>query len=215
MTGTESVEVRRSRREEYASQTREAVVQAARQLFAAKGFFATTVNEIADVSRVSAGTVYQQCGGKQGLLRTLMDFWTTSPLVQQTIDAIDSAATLDDALETLADSYLEFWRRYNDIVQLVLHTAAHDEEATASLQQAMVRHRTALHQIARKVRELGNFGQSFADEDFADIALYCYGPHNGYHFTLTVLGWPEVRAKAFLSGQFAHILFDLADGHPR
>src|SRR5689334_6407418 len=102
---------RRTRREEYAAQTRQAVIAAARELFAQRGFFATTVNDIADAGRVSAGTVYQQCGGKQGLLRSLMDTWTTAPLVQQTLDVIDAADNLDQALEALADSYLDFYRQ--------------------------------------------------------------------------------------------------------
>lgn len=200
---------RRSRRDEYAEQTRQAVVDAARTLFAERGYFATTVNDIADASRVSAGTVYQQCGGKQGLLRTLMDTWTSAPLVQQTLDAINATDNLDDALEALADSYLEFWRQFDDIVQLVVATAAHDAEATGSLTNAVIRHRTALHEIARKVRQLGAFPRAFSDDDFADIALYHYGPQNGFHYTVTVLGWPEQRARDFISAQFAHTLFEL------
>ena len=96
-------EPRRSRRDEYAEQTRQAVVDAARSLFAERGYFATTVNEIAEASRVSPGTVYQQCGGKQGLLRTLMDTWTTAPVVQQTLDLINAAGTLQEALQVLSN----------------------------------------------------------------------------------------------------------------
>lgn len=203
-------ELRRSRRDEYAEQTRQAVLASARALFAERGYFATTVNEIADASRVSAGTVYQQCGGKQGLLRTLMDVWTTSDLVQSTLDLVEAAETLDQVLAVLADSYLEFWRRYDDIVQLVVATAAHDESAAESLAQATVRHRSALYEIAKKVRRLGNFPRSFADGDFADITLYHYGPQNGFHFTVTVLGWPEDRAREFISSQFARSLSDIA-----
>lgn len=205
---------RRTRRDEYAEQTRQAVVEAARALFAERGYFATTVNDIAAASRVSAGTVYQQCGGKQGLLRTLMDMWTTAPLVQQTLDQVNAAESLDEALGVLADSYLEFWRRFDDIVQLVAATAAHDADATESLSQAIIRHRSALHEIARKVRHLGGFDGTFSDDDFADITLYHYGPQNGFHFTVTVLGWPEDRARDFLSAQFAHSLFEMG-GAPR
>lgn len=197
---------RRSRRDEYAEQTRQAVVDAARGLFARQGYFATTVNDIAAAGRVSAGTVYQQCGGKQGLLRTLMDMWTKAPLVQQTLDEIDRSETLDEALEALSASYLEFWRQFDDIVQLVVATAAHDVEAMESLSQAIVRHRTALHTIAQKIRQLGGLDDAFSDDDFADITLYHYGPQNGFHFTITVLGWSEAKAKAFLSAQFAHSL---------
>jgi AcrR family transcriptional regulator len=49
------------------------VVAAARRLFAENGFFQTKVEQIAKLSRVSPATVYAQCGGKQGLLRSLMD----------------------------------------------------------------------------------------------------------------------------------------------
>jgi len=203
-------EGRRSRRDEYAEQTRQAVLTSARALFAERGYVATTVNDIAAASRVSPGTVYQQCGGKQGLLRRLMDEWTTSELVQGTLDVVESAESLDKLLIALADSYLEFWRRYDDIVQLVLATAAHDEGAAESLAQATARHRTALYEIARKVRRLGGFPGSFTDEDFADITLYHYGPQNGFHFTVTVLGWPEDRARDFISAQFSRSLADIA-----
>ena len=210
MTTDSRPEPRRSRRDEYAEQTRQAVVSAARSLFAERGYFATTVHEIAEASRVSPGTVYQQCGGKQGLLRTLMDQWTTSDLVQGTLDLVNSADSAEAALGVLADSYLQFWRRYDDIVQLVAATAAHDPDAAESLVQATVRHREALFEIARKLRDLGAFTDAISDEDFADITLYHYGPQNGYHFTVTVLGWPQERAREFISTQYARCLAEAA-----
>ena len=213
MTGNKpSSPPRRTRRDEYAEQTRNAVVDAARALFAERGYFATTVNEIADASRVSPGTVYQQCGGKQGLLHTLMDIWTTAPLVQQTLDRIDAAGTLDEVLQALADSYLGFYRQFDDIIQVVLATAPHDVEASELLAQATDRQRTALLQIGRKVRELGRFPASFSDDDFADITMYYYGAHNGFHFAVTQLGWSEERARDWIHQQFSRSLLHTA-GH--
>lgn len=212
MNGDRAEPPPRSRRDEYAEQTRQAVVASARALFAQRGYVATTVAEIASASRVSAGTVYQQCGGKQGLLRTLMDAWTTSDLVQGTLQRVETATSLDEVLAVLSDSYLEFWRRYDDIVQLVLATAAHDQSAAESLQQATLRHRTALYEIADTVRRFGDLPATFTPEDFADITLYHYGPQNGFHFTVTVLGWPEDRAKEFLDRQYRHSLQDVATG---
>lgn len=202
----------RTRRDEYAEQTRQAVVDAARRLFAERGYVATTVNEIAAASRVSPGTVYQQCGGKQGLLHTLMDTWTTSELVQGTLDRVDSARTLDEFFDVLSDSYLEFWRRYDDIVQLVLATAVHDDSAADSLADATVRHRGALHTIAGVLRRHMELPDSFTDDDFADLTLYHYGPHNGFHFTVTVLGWPQDRAQRFLRAQFSSSLSQVVHG---
>lgn len=67
-------------------------------------------------------------------------------------------------------------------------------------------HRTALHEISRKLRALGALPDSMSDDDFADITLYHYGPQNGFHFTVSVLGWPEQRARDFISAQYAHSL---------
>ena len=46
------------------------------------------------MARVSPATVYAVAGGKQGLLRTLMDISTTAPMVAETIDRI---TIMDDA----------------------------------------------------------------------------------------------------------------------
>ena len=62
-----------SRRQEYAEATWRAVVTAARELFGEAGYSRTTVQQIARRARVSPATVYAQCGGKRGLLKTLMD----------------------------------------------------------------------------------------------------------------------------------------------
>jgi AcrR family transcriptional regulator len=203
---TDAPSTRRTRRDEYADQTRRAVVDAARSLFAERGYFATTVNEIADLSRVSAGTVYQQCGGKQGLLRTLMDMWTTDPLIQRVLDDIDASSTLDEALGLLADSYFDIFRLFDDIIQTVSNTAAHDDEAAAALVEAAGRHRGALLHIAGKARGLGRFPTTFSDDDFADMCMYFYGAQSGFHFTIAVLGWPEKRAREWLYVQFTRSL---------
>src|SRR5580700_6586640 len=95
----------RPRREEYPDQTRAAVLAAARRLFADNGFFQTKVDEIAKLSRVSPATVYAQCGGKQGLLRSLMDSWTQAPVIvefEQKALATDDAAAV---MQTLSTAY--------------------------------------------------------------------------------------------------------------
>ena len=87
-----------SRRQEYAEATWQAVVTAARELFGEAGYSRTTVQQIARRARVSPATVYAQCGGKQGLLKTLMDEWTAGPLVREIIEACAAAGTADTPL---------------------------------------------------------------------------------------------------------------------
>src|SRR6201996_2353254 len=97
----------RSRREEYADQTRAAVIAAARQLFAENGFFQTKVEEIAKLGRVSPATVYAQCGGKQGLLRLLMDSWTQSEAVAEAYQESLAAADAGLLIHNLSAAYLQ------------------------------------------------------------------------------------------------------------
>src|SRR6201996_9811627 len=97
----------RSRREEYADQTRTAVIAAARQLFAENGFFQTKVEQIAKLGRVSPATVSAQCGGKQGLLRLLMDSWTQSQAVAESYQESLAAADAAFLMQTLSAAYLQ------------------------------------------------------------------------------------------------------------
>ena len=97
----------RSRRDEYAEATWQAVVTAARELFGEAGYSRTIVQQIARRARVSPATVYAQCGGKQGLLKTLMDSWTAGPLVHEIIESCAAAPSGKEKLHVLADDLLD------------------------------------------------------------------------------------------------------------
>lgn len=65
--------VRRRLREEQAAATRQRVFAAARALFEANGYAATTVNEVAAAAGVSPETIYKSIGGKSGLLDGILE----------------------------------------------------------------------------------------------------------------------------------------------
>src|ERR1700745_2147453 len=108
------------RREEYADQTRAAVIDAARRLFAENGFFQTKVEQIAKLSRVSPATVYAQCGGKHGLLRSLMDSWTQSPLVAEALRESLAAADAALVMKILSTAYLQITKQWGDVTRVVI-----------------------------------------------------------------------------------------------
>jgi AcrR family transcriptional regulator len=60
-------------RREGATRTRQAVLHAARELFTAQGYTATTVDEIAGRAGVSKPTVFAAAGSKQAILKQLRD----------------------------------------------------------------------------------------------------------------------------------------------
>jgi hypothetical protein len=55
---------------------------------------------------------------------------------------------------------------------------------------------------------LGTFPATFSDDDFADITMYYYGPQNGFHFTVSELGWSEERARNWIHQHFSRTLLN-------
>lgn len=61
-------------RDEQARRTRQAVVTAARELFLAQGYAATTIDAIAEAAHVSRRTVFNSAGGKSVLLKLAFEW---------------------------------------------------------------------------------------------------------------------------------------------
>ena len=187
----------RPRREEYADQTRAAVIDAARQLFAENGFFQTKVEQIAKLSRVSPATVYAQCGGKQGLLRSLMDSFTQAPIVAESQQG--SLAT-DDAvlvMQTLSTAYLQITKQWGDVIQVVIDVAPHDGESAAVLATARRRHNRALTTICRHLEDLGALRDDVNARLASQIITYYYGI-DGLLRTRQVFDWSLERSNDWL-----------------
>lgn len=192
----------RSRRDEYADLTRDAVLDAARSLFADKGFFQTKVEEIARLSRVSPATVYAQCGGKQGLLRSLMDNWTStrSPAAERTLDDALAGADALAIMKALANAYLQATVEWADVIRVVIDVAPHDEESKAVLATAQKRHNRILLAICRRLEELGALREGVDARQASRIITYYYGI-DGLQRTRDVLGWSLDRSNAWLLTQ--------------
>jgi AcrR family transcriptional regulator len=187
----------RSRRDEYAEATWQAVVTAARELFGQAGYSRTTVQQIARRARVSPATVYAQCGGKQGLLKTLMDSWTAGPLVRQIIDACASAPTAADKLRELADGYVAIYEASGDIIPIVTEAAASTPDAAAFLETANARHLDALQEIVAQLRTTGQLRKDVSDEDAARIIFFHFR-FEQFELGAKTFGWGVDRTRDWI-----------------
>jgi AcrR family transcriptional regulator len=82
----------KSRRAEHIADTRAALVQTARELFADKGYAATGTEEIVARARVTRGALYHHFGDKAGLFRAVMEA-VASDLAHRLIDQQLAGAT--------------------------------------------------------------------------------------------------------------------------
>lgn len=108
------------RRTAQAQQTSAEIARAARELFLARGWAATTVRDVARAAGVSAPTVYAAYGNKTGLTRALIDAADLAADVQQLLGELDTAAE-DPArqLAALAGYDRRLFERAGDVIMLV------------------------------------------------------------------------------------------------
>lgn len=187
----------RPRREEYADQTRAAVLAAARRLFAENGFFQTKVEEIARLSRVSPATVYAQCGGKQGLLRSLMDSWTQAPMVVESLQESLAAGDAALVMQSLSTAYLQITKQWGDVIRVVMDVAPHDDESGSVLAAAQKRHNRSLTAICRHLGDIGALRDDVDARLATRIITYYYGI-DGLLRTRDVFGWSLERSNEWL-----------------
>ena len=200
-----------TRREEYAEATRQAILEAARRLFRERGYFATKVDEIAAQARVAPATVYAVAGGKQGLLRTLMDLSTTHPLVAATVESIEGMDDPPAIIRVVAERCRQMREDFGDIMRVMIATAPHDPAVAESLATATARYRQAFLPISRRLAALGALRPGLSESEAADLLWFYFG--YGGLFTLhDDLGWSYERAERWLAGEASRAL--LKSGPP-
>jgi len=202
----------RPRREEYPDQTRAAVIAAARRLFAEHGFFQTKVEQIAKLSRVSPATVYAQCGGKQGLLRSLMDSWTQAQMIAEFHEKSLAAADAVLVMQTLSTAYLQITEQWGDVIQVVIDVAPHDDESGAVLATARQRHNRNLTEICRHLQGIGALRDGVDARLASRIITYYYGI-DGLLRTREVFGWSLKRSNEWLLAHVSATVLRPPAGH--
>lgn len=134
------------------------ILQVALELFAARGYDAVGVQEVAEAAGVTKPTLYHYFGSKSGLLQALMDE-QHGPLTRAVETAAAYRGDLPGALETLARAYFDFARSHPLFyrMQLGLYFAPRETEAW---QQVAERNEQQYQAVARlftaAVRDHGN-----------------------------------------------------------
>ena len=200
-----------SRRAEYAEATRRAIIAAARELFAERGYTATKVDEVAALARVSPATVYAVAGGKQGLLHTLVDDWTQAPEVDEAYRAIEASDTAEGVLGLVAATCRQMRCDWGDVMKIVLATAPLDETAAATLRTATDRYRAGTLLAARRLADLGALKPGLRIDDANDILWFYFG-YSGFFTLMEDNAWSADRAEEWLREMAAIAVLGSHDG---
>jgi AcrR family transcriptional regulator len=194
----------RTRRADYAEQTRRAIIDAARTLFAERGFFGTKIDEVAELARVAPGTVYA-IGGKQGLLRILVGEWAEAPVLQESLEQLSGLRDAGEVLALVASSSRKVREDHGAVIRVLLATAPHDETAADGLRSSTQRYRATLTAVAEHLSALGGLAEGVDVGRAADVLWFYFG-YSGYLTLTEDNGWSLPEAEQWLLAQCGRTL---------
>jgi len=99
-------------------ETRNRILDAAENLFAAKGFDATTVQEISDAARINKAMIYYYFKDKQDLLYIVVER-TINEITQAVSTYLDEADIEAEDMEAFLDFYIDFLAQHTNFVRLM------------------------------------------------------------------------------------------------
>ncbi|OIJ98947.1 TetR family transcriptional regulator [Streptomyces sp. MUSC 14] len=197
----------KSRRAEYAEATRRAVLDAARELFVRRGYFGTKVEDIATAARVAPATVYAVGGGKNGLLRTLIESGVDAedmPEILARIEAIDGPGDLIGFLIHATRLKFEQW---SDLMRQVAAAAPQEANVRESQRLAHESLRAGLDLAAGRLAAMGSLRADLDAAKAADV-LWIYLSNAAYFVRTDDLGWSLDESEAWLGRVLPFALLD-------
>ena len=191
-----------ARRAAQARETRQAVLQAAHELFVASGYAATTIQAIADRAGVAVQTVYAAFGNKRELLRQLIERTITGddepvPIAERA--AASSIAAEPDARRraeldaALSRSIIE---RIAPIVRVAAEAAASDPELAAMMEAVKVARRREMTVSAGILA--GPDGLRVEPDEAAATLYILYSPQVA-DMLIGDYGWSSERYEKWLA----------------
>lgn len=158
-------------RRKQAAETRAKVVEAARRLFAERGFAAATIADVAREAGVSQQTIYGSFGGKQGLVLALVDLIDRDSDVPALAGKLLASEDPGEILELAVRIPRSVVESSGDLVLALAGAAPTDEAAAAAIAEGRKRHDAGLAQAASRLHEMGALRDGVdADEAAAAFA---------------------------------------------
>ena len=210
----EGVKTRRydsSRRQAQTRAARADVVAAARDLFVARGYAATTIEAIGEASGVPLATLYRLFGSKRGVLAAVLDVSFVGddepaglherPLVRAAFDEPDPRRLLAG----FARVGREVLDRSGPMHSVLRSAAAVDPDAAEQLARVEGERLVGQSRVARALAERHALADGVTEGDAADVVYTLMSPE--VHRILTVdRGWSADRYERWLAGALADLL---------
>ena len=192
-----------------AARTRAAVLDAARELFAERGYSATPMTAIADRAGVALDTVYASAGRKPELARLLIETAISGsdeavPAEQRDyVQAIRAAPDASSKIAVYAAATAAIVPRLAPVLAII-HQAAPDEPELARLWNQIAERRAANMRLF--VADLAAVAPLRLDLDQAADIVWATNAAEMYQLLVGQRGWTPERYERFLADTWHRLL---------
>jgi AcrR family transcriptional regulator len=182
---------------------RRAVVDAARTLFVDRGYGATTIEAISDLSDVPPATVYRLFSSKLGILKALLDVSIAGDdralpvLDRPEVAALFAEPDPEKLLAGFARISVTINERSGQIYQIMASAASSEPEAANLLGQYTQQRQQGQGHIARALARAGVLRPDLRERDAADIVHVLMSPEV-YRLFIADRGWSPARYEKWL-----------------
>jgi AcrR family transcriptional regulator len=210
VSGARNEDARIGRRAEYAQATRRAILDAARELFVRKGYFGTKVEEIARAARVAPATVYAVGGGKNGLLRTLVESGTSAEDIPEILARIESFTEPHELIRFIVHASRVKFEEWSGLMRQVA-AAAPQEPRVQEIQ--LIAHQSLRGGLALTAGRLAAMGalRAGVDASRATDVLWIHLCNAAYFVRTDDLGWSLDESEAWLDETLPAVLLARGD----
>jgi len=204
-----------SRRQEQAGENRRAMLEAARHMFLARGYAATTVSAIAGEAGVSVETVYKAFGNKPGLVKAVVDVAIVGdddsvPMVQRELVRRIEAETDPRRKFAIYGEHLSLSAPRRVPVELLVRAAAASDPGAAGVREQLEGERlTGMGLFAQHLDEGGHLRPGVSVEEAQDVLWAC---NSAELYDLLVLrrGWSPERYGRWVADTLSAALLPMS-----
>ena len=154
-------------RQRAAGATREAIVAAARGLFASRGFAATSIDAIAREAGVATPTVYAVFGNKRAILLSMLDA-TDEEAGVDALRSVLASGSIDEQREAIARFFGRLFTRGGELMEAARSAGASDPELRGLSEKGRERHRREIGKVVDAWSRAGALRKGLPARDAAD-----------------------------------------------
>jgi len=192
-------------RARHAEVTRRTVLEAARRLFAERGYQGTTIAELADEAGVAVQTIYTSIGSKRGAVVALVDAIDEEAGIPALAPRMAQATQPSEMVATLVQLTRQIQERCGDIIQALASAATVESELAPTLEEGFRRHRAGSERMAGRLAELGALRADVPEQRAAGV-IDLLTSHETYMKLTRGCGWSFDECEEWINATLSTLL---------